>query len=112
MKLVYEFIILYVIMFFIDYLILKKLNVLDEYNFMKNLCHLKRKKKPKKSIKIISSLINSFILSLVCVFAININLSLIIVIPLTFILLMLLIYSLYKIYGNILKNKESKNSRK
>lgn len=108
MKVVYEFIILYIVMFIVDYVILKKLNVLDEYNFIRKLCNIKKKIKVSKKLKIISSLFNSFIISIVCVFAINVNLSIIIVLPISFCLLFLLIYSVYKIYGNILKNKLKK----
>lgn len=109
---IYEFIILYVLLFLMDYFVLKKLNVLDEYNFIKHLCHIKKKIKVTYKLKLISSLINSVILSVVCVFAINVKISLLILFPLVFLLLLALIYSLYTIYGNFLKKYIEKSKLK
>ena len=112
MKLFYEFIVIYILMFLVDYLILKKLKILDEYSLIKKLSHIKVRKNASKKILLITSFINSLILTLVCMFAIHIQLSLIIVMPLSFLLLLLLIYSLYSIYGNILRSKYEKKKRK
>ena len=106
MKAIYIFLILYVIIFLIDYLILKNLGKykINEYAYMQKRFKLKNKK--SKYINLITSFINSFIMSIVCFVAIYFNLPLYISLPMSFILLFILIYFLYGIYGKILKKKQ------
>ena len=104
-KVVIIFIILYFLMFLVDYFILKKF-MTSEYEFMRYKFNLpKKNKKFIQSIKLKCSLINAFILSLVCTFALFINLPLYIILPISFGLILLLIYCCYSIYGKKLQKK-------
>ncbi len=109
MKIFYNFVIIYIVMFLIDKYLLKRFRTfkINEYDLMKKLCNLKRSSNANKSIKLICSLINAFIMSIVIIFNLYSNWSFYITFPLSFILLLLLIYSFYKIFGNILKGKEN-----
>lgn len=107
-KVVIVFMILYMIMFLIDYFILKKF-MTSEYEFMRYKYNLpKKNKKFIQSIKLKCSLINAFILSIVCTFALFINLQLYIILPISFVWLLMLIYACYSIYGKILLKKLKK----
>lgn len=106
MKVICEFIILYIVMFLIDYFILKKF-MTSEYEFMRYKCKLPRKgKKYLESIKLNCSLINAFILSFVCTCALLCELPLFITLPLAFLIMLVLIYIIYSVYGKILKRKK------
>lgn len=107
MKIVYEFIILYIIMFLIDYVILKQFHT-NELEYMKLRFKLKKTLKQTKKIKIICSLINSFIISIVVIFSLHCKWNLAITLLVDFVLLILLIYSIYGVFGNILKKEKSK----
>lgn len=109
MKIFYSFIIMYIAIFIVDRYILKKVEFLkiNEYEYMKKLCNLKKNSKSTKAINVTTSLINAFIMSLVIIFDLYCDLSLIIVFPLSFVAMMLLIYSSYKTFGTYLKKKEN-----
>lgn len=108
-KVVIIFLILYIIMFLIDYFELKKF-MTSEYEFMRYKYNLpKKNKKFIQSIKLKCSVINAFILSIVSIFALFIKLPLYIILFSSFILLLLLIYCFYSIYGRILLKKLRKN---
>lgn len=106
MKLFVYYIIIFVLLFLIDYYILKNIKILEinEFDFIKKLKKIKIKQ--PNNFKLISSLLNSLIMSIVCLLAIFIDLSLIFVFPICFIVLILLIYSVYEIYGRILEKNE------
>ena len=108
MNFVINILIIFIVTFLADYLILKNLKKykIDDYNYMKK--RYKFKKKKNKNFKIISSLLNAFIMTLVCIFILYIRVPLIISIFISFVLLLLLIYSVYGIYGSILKKEEKK----
>ena len=105
------FVFLLIIMFLIDFLILKKFHI-NELEYMKARFKLKKSLKETKKIKIITSLINSFILSLVIVFAIYCKWNLFIILIISFLLLTLLIYIIYGIYGKFLMRKQDEKKVK
>lgn len=106
MKLFVYYIIIFILLFLIDYFVLKNIKILEinEFDFIINLKKIKIKQ--PKNFKFISSILNSLIMSTVCLLAKFINLPLILVVPICFIVLILLIYSVYEIYGRILEKNE------
>lgn len=112
MKTFYILLILYIALFIIDYFILKKIKKfeINEYAYLKRKNKLKLKQ--PKHFKIISSLLNSLIMFLVSILALAIKTPLIITFLLCFIVLLLLIYSVYEIYGRILKKHEKTEKTK
>lgn len=97
MKIIFSFIVFYAIMFIIDYCILKKYT--NEYEYMRLRFNLKKRAKYSQKMQFISSLINSFIMSMIITFSLFIPLPFMFKLPLDFILIILLIYCLYGIYG-------------
>ena len=95
------FIISFVIYFLIDYLILKRSKKLkiNEFEYLK----YSKSFKETKLISLICSILNSIIMGIVCAVIIYCDYPYYISIPIGFVLLFLLIYSVYGIYGNILK---------
>lgn len=101
---------LFIIMFLIDFYILKKIHT-SEFEYMKMKFKFKKSFKESRNMKIVSSIINAFIISTVILFSLHCNFNLFLTFIIAFVLLVLLIYSLYEIYGNILLKKMVKNSR-
>lgn len=112
MELICSFLVIYIIMFLVDYFILKNLKKyrINEFEYMKKRFKLKNKK--GNYIKVITSFLNAFIMTIVCIFVLYINWPLIITLPISFILLLLLVYSLYGLYGNLLGRKYEKKIKK
>ena len=99
------FIISFVIYFLIDYLILKRSKKLkiNEFEYLKYRYKYSKSFKETKLISLICSILNSIIMGIVCAVIIYCDYPYYISIPIGFVLLFLLIYSVYGIYGNILK---------
>ena len=108
------FLIIYVIIFILDYFLLKKFKILmiNEYDYLVARFKLKDNEKDRKRSKIICSLINALIISLVSTFIIYIKWSLYLKFPLAFVLLVILIYSIYGLYGIILRSKQNGKKEK
>lgn len=111
MKIFLKILLIYIVTFLIDYFILKNLNKfkIDEYSYMKKRYKLKKRK--VKNIRIITSLLNSLIMTFVCIFILYVKLPLILSFFIGFIFLILLIYSIYGIYGNILRKWENEKRK-
>ena len=110
-KILICFISIFILTFLLDYFLLKKFHV-NELEYMKIRFKLKKSFKETKKIKLITSAINAFILTLVITFAFYCKWNLIIIFSISFILLVLLIYSMYGIYGKILYKKQLLKKRK
>ena len=107
------FLVIYIIIFLGDYFLFKRFKIfmINEYDYLLTRFKLKDNEKDRKLAKLICSLLNSLIISLVSTFIIYIKLPLYLKFPLAFILLVALIYSIYGLYGdmninNVLKLKE------
>lgn len=114
LKFIFDFVCIFLLIFIIynifinknkkDYKRLKKNDMI--YYFIKRY-DLNMKKTKYKDVLLIVTLINSFIISFCTVLVLNIE-SIIISIIVCFIVIMVLLYSLYEIIGKTLKRKEEK----
>ena len=108
------FIITFVIYFLVDYLFLKnsKKFKIDEFKYLKKRFNLSKNMKETKTTKLTCSILNASIMGIVCAIILYCNFNYLISVPLAFALIFLLIYSVYGIYGNILKgiDKNEKNN--
>ena len=122
---IYVFIILFIIIFLVDYYIInkrklylienkgvnkkgkkKKVKPISEIDYLTSKFHLDKRKLKKKSMIFWISIINSFIISFVSSVIMLVPLKLMWQMLIAFALLFGLIYALYEIYGRHLKKKE------
>ncbi len=108
------FLVIYIIIFLLDYFLLKRFKVLmiNEYDYLIARFKLKDNDKERKRSKLICSLLNALIISLVSTFIIYIKWSLYLKFPLAFVLLVILIYTIYGLYGIILRSKQNEKKGK
>lgn len=108
------FLVIFIIIFLLDYFLLKRFKVLmiNEYDYLIARFKLKDNEKARKKSKIICSLLNALIISLVSTFIIYIKWSLYLKFPLAFVLLVILIYTIYGLYGIILRSKQNEKKGK
>ncbi len=108
------FIILFIIIFLFDYLLIKKTylkgkkkknNELVELSYLLIKFNLDKNKLNIKRVLITISLINAFIMSMVSVILLLFKMNYILKLLVAFIMLLLVIYSIYEIYGNYLIKK-------
>ena len=110
--------ILFVSIFIIDYLFIKrrylnkirknkkrKKDELTEISYLVGKFKLDKNQLPLNKILIIISLINAFIISLVAVVVLLLNTNIILELIVGFILLIALIYAIYEIYGRYLESR-------
>ena len=110
MNYIIGFLIIFVVYFLVDYLLLKRSKKLSlgEFKYMQKRFNISTKVKETNEVKLICSLINSTIVSLVSIIFIYCHYNVFITLFVAFILLFLLIYSIYGIYGSLLKKKDIK----
>ena len=117
---IYAFLILFIIIFTVDYLFIKrrylkrlngkkkrkkKDNELMELSYLIVKFKLDKSKLPLNKLLVIISLINAFIISIVSVTVLLLDTYTIVRLLVGFVLLMGLIYSLYEILGRILERR-------
>ena len=117
---IYAFLILFIIIFTVDYLFIKrrylkrlngkkkrkkKDNELMELSYLIVKFKLDKSKLPLNKLLVIISLINAFIISIVSVTVLLLDTYTIVRLLIGFVLLMGLIYSLYEILGRILERR-------
>ncbi len=117
---VYAFLILFIIIFTVDYLFIKrrylkrlngkkkrkkKDNELMELSYLVAKFKLDKSKLPLNKLLVVISLINAFIISIVSVTVLLLDTYTIVRLLVGFVLLMGLIYSLYEILGRILERR-------
>jgi uncharacterized ion transporter superfamily protein YfcC len=109
------FVILYLIIFIVNYLInlrkvkKKKYESIGEMNYLINKFKLDKSKINYKKEIIFISLINSFIISGVGVFVTSLDIAMVLQLLIGFALLFALIYALYEIYGRHLGKKNGRD---
>jgi uncharacterized ion transporter superfamily protein YfcC len=109
------FVILYLIIFIVNYLInlrkvkKKKYESIGEMNYLINKFKLDKSKINYKKEIIFISLINSFIISSVGVFVTSLDIAMVLQLLIGFALLFALIYALYEIYGRHLGKKNGRD---
>ena len=117
---IYAFLILFIIIFTVDYLFIKrrylkrlngkkkrkkKDNELMELSYLIAKFKLDKSKLPLNKLLVVISLINAFIISIVSVTVLLLDTYTIVRLLVGFVLLMGLIYSLYEILGRILERR-------
>lgn len=102
---IFLFIIIFVIYFLVDYFILKKSKKfkLNEFEYLRKRYKYSKNFKETKNIKLVSSGLNSLIMTTVSSVLIYCNYPMLISLSIGFVLLIFLIYSVYGIFGNVLK---------
>lgn len=109
-----NFLIIFIIIFIFNYLVKlkrikkKKYNKIEEMNYILAKFKLKKNKINYKKEIFFISLINSFIISLTSIVVIKIKGPLFLRLAAGFVIIFLLIYAFYEIYGRNLKKKEGK----
>ena len=105
------FISAYVLSFIVYYIYLKKSKKKDELleiEYLIKKFNLPKNKESKNRIKSIMSLVNPLIIALTFIVVISID-SFILGVLIGFVIMVVLIYSIYEIIGRILKKEKSKN---
>ncbi len=118
MKYVVIFMLIYIPVFLIDFLIIKgrklrkktKNKKIDEIDFITRKHKIDMSKFNIRKVSLVLCLINAFIISFVGTIVTSINIAYYYQLLIAFVLVFSLIYSLYEIYGRILKSKEIKKS--
>ena len=83
-----------------------------EINYLIGRFNLDSEETNYKALKVFVALINSFIMSFTFTIITNFEINYILKLCIAFVVLMILIYSLYEILGRALKKKETKSKKK